>query len=172
MRYLYKAIDAILAFLLLGMVVMVFGNVVLRYVFNSGITLSEEMSRFFFVWLTFIGAVIAMHEGTHLGMDTIVGSLSRRGQIMCLALSQVLIVVCCVLLFMGTWQQHTINATTAAPVSGLPMIYVFGIAYVSAVGIGAHALARLWRVATGRIGDNELIAISASEEIKPGEVRS
>ena len=46
------------------MVVLVFGNVVMRYVFNSGITLSEELSRWLFVWLTFLGAVIAMHERT------------------------------------------------------------------------------------------------------------
>ena len=33
------------------MVVLVFGNVVLRYGFNSGIAFSEEMSRWAFVWL-------------------------------------------------------------------------------------------------------------------------
>ena len=32
------------------MVVLVFGNVVMRYGFNSGITLSEELSRWLFVW--------------------------------------------------------------------------------------------------------------------------
>ena len=39
------------------MVVLVFGNVVLRYGFNSGIAFSEEMSRWAFVWLIFVGAV-------------------------------------------------------------------------------------------------------------------
>jgi len=54
---LFRAIDALLATLLLAMVLMVFGNVVLRYAFNSGIVVSEELSRFCFVWLTFIGAI-------------------------------------------------------------------------------------------------------------------
>ena len=44
--------------LLAAMVVMVFGNVVLRYLFDTGIDVSEELSRYFFVWLTFIGAVV------------------------------------------------------------------------------------------------------------------
>ena len=39
------------------MVVLVFGNVVLRYAFNSGITVSEEVSRWLFVWVTFLGAI-------------------------------------------------------------------------------------------------------------------
>lgn len=34
---------------LAGMVVLVFGNVVLRYAFNSGITMAEEVSRLLFL---------------------------------------------------------------------------------------------------------------------------
>ena len=36
---------------LVAMVIMVFGNVVLRYGFNKGITVSEEVSRWLFVWM-------------------------------------------------------------------------------------------------------------------------
>jgi TRAP-type transport system small permease protein len=152
-------------------VVMVFGNVVLRYVFNSGIVVSEELSRFCFIWLTFIGAVVAMRDGTHLGMDAVVRALPRRGQVICFALSQGLILACCALLFWGAWLQHEVNATTTAPVTGLPMIWVFGMAYVVAVGVGLHALIKLWRVATGRIRDDELIDISESEEIPHPPIR-
>ena len=59
---------------------MVFGNVVLRYGFNSGLTASEELSRLFFVWLTFLGAVVALREHGHLGVDTLVRRLPRPGQ--------------------------------------------------------------------------------------------
>jgi len=160
-----KLVEAVLAALLLGMVLMVFGNVVLRYAFNSGITVSEELSRFFFVWLTFIGAIVAMHDGTHLGMDNVVSKLSRRGKLVCLALCQVLILMCCAMLFWGTWRQHEVNATTLAPVTGLSMIWVFGVGYLTSLAIGAHALHKLWRIASGRITEGELIEISESEEI-------
>ena len=56
---------------LAAMVVMVFGNVVMRYGFNSGITLSEELSRWLFVWMTFLGAVVAINERGHLGTDSL-----------------------------------------------------------------------------------------------------
>ncbi|POR48605.1 TRAP transporter small permease [Bosea psychrotolerans] len=161
----FKLIEALLAALLLAMVVMVFGNVVLRYVFNSGIVVSEELSRFCFVWLTFIGAVLAMRDGSHLGMDTVVRALSRRGRLICFALSQALILTCCIMLFEGTWVQHEVNSTTAAPVTGLPMIWVYGVSYVTALGIGFHAAVKLWRVATGVIRDDELIDVSESEEM-------
>ena len=57
------------------MVVLVFGNVVLRYAFNTGITVSEEVSRWLFVWLTFLGAIVAMQEHGHLGVDMLVARL-------------------------------------------------------------------------------------------------
>ncbi|MFT3717532.1 TRAP transporter small permease [Pseudorhodoferax sp.] len=167
MDRVFKAVEAVLAVLLLGMVLMVFGNVVLRYVFNSGIEVSEELSRFFFIWLTFIGAIVAMREGAHLGMDNFVSRLSRRGKLVCLALCQGMVLLCCAMMFRGTWVQHEINATTAAPVTGLSMIWVFGVSYLTSVAIAAMALHTLWRIATGRITDGELIAIKESEEALP-----
>ena len=44
-----RVIDVLIAVALAIMVVLVFGNVVLRYGFNSGITMSEELSRWLFV---------------------------------------------------------------------------------------------------------------------------
>jgi TRAP-type C4-dicarboxylate transport system permease small subunit len=164
---LFKAVEFVLAALLLGMVIMVFGNVVLRYAFNSGITVSEELSRFFFVWLTFIGAIVAMHDGSHLGMDAFVSKLPRSGKMVCLALCQGLILLCCTMLFWGTWRQHEVNATTMAPVTGLSMIWVFGVGYLTSAAIGIHALHKLWRIASGRIADDELIEITESEEVPP-----
>jgi TRAP-type transport system small permease protein len=168
---LFKAVEFVLAGLLLGMVVMVFGNVVLRYAFNSGITVSEELSRFFFVWLTFIGAIVAMHDGTHLGMDSFVRRLSRRGKRVCLVLCQVMVLLCSVMLVWGTWRQHEVNATTMAPVTGISMIWVFGIGYVTGAAIAVHALHTLWRLLTGRIADDELIAITETEEAIPNAGR-
>ena len=65
------------------MVVLVFGNVVLRYVFNSGITISEELSRWLMVWLTFLGAIVALREHSHLGVDTLVRALPPAGKRIC-----------------------------------------------------------------------------------------
>ena len=63
------------------MVVLVFGNVVLRYRFNSGITVSEELSRWLFVWVTFLGAIVALREHAHLGTDALVSRLPRAGKV-------------------------------------------------------------------------------------------
>ena len=163
----FKAIDALLALLLFAMVVMVFGNVVLRYGFNSGIGVSEELSRYCFVWLVFIGSVSAMRRNGHLGMDALTRTLGARGRRVALAISHGLIVLCCVLMAMGTWQQYTVNATTRAPITGLSLAWVFGVAWVSAFGIGAISLHTLFGLATGRMTDAELLALGPHGETAP-----
>jgi TRAP-type C4-dicarboxylate transport system permease small subunit len=163
----FRLVEIVLGALLLGMVLMVFGNVVLRYGFNSGIMVSEELSRIFFVWLTFIGAIVAVRDGSHLGVDSFVCKLSRRGKLVCLGLSQIIIIGCCAALFWGTWQQHEINATTNAPVTEISMIWVFGVGYITSAAIGAQAVRTFWRICTGQLRDDELVQISETEEATP-----
>ena len=160
----FKLIELVLVLCLGAMVFMVLGNVILRYGFNSGITVSEELSRFLFVWLVFLGAITGMRENAHLGVDMVVRKLPVLGRRICLALSEVLMLLCCVLFFWGTWQQHDINVGNLAPVTELPMEWVFGVAYVSAGSMALMILAKLWRLFTGRIADDELIQVAESEE--------
>ena len=69
------------------MILLVFGNVALRYGFNSGITISEEISRWLFVWLAFMGAVVALKNHNHLGTDVLVSRRPLVGKRVCLAVS-------------------------------------------------------------------------------------
>lgn len=148
--------EILLVGLLAGMVAMVFANVVLRYGFNSGLNISEEMSRYFFVWLTFIGAVLAFREHSHVGVETFVRLLGPRGRVVCLALTNAIILVCAVVLVWGTSMQHAINASMYAPVVGLSMIWVYGVTYFTGAAIGLIALARLARALTGRVSAEEM----------------
>ena len=67
----FKLLELLIVVSMVAMVFMVFGNVVLRYGFNSGIDVSDEMSRYCFVWLTYLGAMVAMREKGHLGVGTV-----------------------------------------------------------------------------------------------------
>ncbi len=131
------------------MVAMVFGNVLLRYAFDGGITVSEEVSRFIFVWLTFGGAVLVFAEGGHIAMDTVTALLPRAGRQACALLSNLVIVGCCGLMLVGGWTQTVINAANVAPVSGIPKGAIYVSAVVAAVLIGLLALRNVWRLLNG-----------------------
>src|ERR1700752_738098 len=102
------AVSALSALLLALMVVLVFGNVVLRYAFNSGITISEELSRWLLVWLTFLGAIVALRGHQHLGVDPLVRALPATGKRICFVFSYLLMLYADWLLLEGSWRQTLI----------------------------------------------------------------
>ena len=149
---------------LAGMLVLVFGNVVLRYGFNSGITVSEELSRLLFVWMTFMGAVVALHKHGHLGMDSLVALLPRMGRLVCFCASHLLMIYATVLLLGGSWDQTLINLSVTAPATGLSMGFFYGAGVVFGVLALVILVVNLVRAVTGRLGHGELIMVRESEE--------
>ena len=146
------------------MVVMVFGNVVLRYGFNSGITVSEELSRWLFVWMTFLGAVVAMRKHAHLGTDTVVARLPLAGKKVCFVLAHLLMLSMCWLMAQGGWQQTVINWGTTSAVMEVSMAWFYASGVVFAVLAGLIVLIELFKLFTGRIAERELVGVTESED--------
>ncbi|MGJ7544275.1 TRAP transporter small permease [Variovorax sp. LT1R16] len=159
-----KGIDGLIAFMLALMVVLVFGNVVLRYGFNSGITVSEELSRWLFIWMTFLGAVVALKEHGHLGVDMVVQKLSPRGKKICLALGHLVMLYIVWLLFLGSVAQARINWDVTAPTTGAPMAIVYAASIVFSVLAAIVLALDLYRMLTGQLSDAELVMVQESEE--------
>lgn len=140
---LFRLVEAGLSALLVAMLGMVLGNVVLRYAFGTGIVVSEELSRMGLVWITFIGAIVAWRRGAHLGVDNVVQMLPPLGRWLCALASETLAVLCCVLVVIGTWQQHDISVSTTSLVAGIPMIWMYGLGYCTGGGIALLSLQRI-----------------------------
>ena len=160
-----RLLEVLLVALMAAMVTMVFGNVVLRYGFNSGITVSEELSRWAFVWMTFLGAIIAIKENGHLGTDMLIGRLGPTGKKVCLALAESMMIGCAWLIFSGSLAQTRINADVEAPVSGWSMGLLSAAGVVFAVSAGLFHFLKLGRLLTGRLADDELVTVKESEDI-------
>lgn len=146
------------------MVVMVFGNVVLRYGFNSGITVSEELSRWCFVWLTFTGALTAMREHAHLGMDTVVARLPVWGKKICFVLSHLIMIGCVLFFLSGSWDQTIINMGVEAPATGLSSGFFYGTGVFFSVTALAILVYELYAFFTGKLRNEELVRVKESED--------
>lgn len=146
------------------MVVMVFGNVVLRYGFNSGITVSEELSRWLFVWMTFLGALVALRNHGHLGTDTVVSRLPVRGKQICLGLTHLLMLYMCWLMFRGGWQQTQINITSTSAVMEASMGWFYSSGLVFSVLAFLVILHEFYKLVTGQLAEDELVGVIESED--------
>ena len=159
-----QLISYLIAALLALMVVLVFGNVFMRYAFNSGFSISEELSRWLFVWLTFLGAVAALRSNAHLGTDMLVGKLGPLGKKICMGLSLLLMLYCLWLLFKGSYDQSVINWDTISAVMEVSMSWFYASGMVFAVLSAPILLGDLWRLLSGQIDDDHLVLMQESEE--------
>ena len=156
---LTRALEVVMVLCLVVMLVMVFGNVVLRLGFNTGIDLSEEMPRFAFVWMTFLGAIVGMRRRAHLGVDMLVQALPVLGRRICWGISQAVMLVCSLYIFYGTYLQHEIIKGNASPVAQISMLWVFGVSYITGAAIALICLSNLIRLLAGKVPDTELIDV-------------
>lgn len=138
-----KAIEVLVVVILSAMSILVFLNVVLRYGFNSSINVTEEVSRFMFVWLAFLGAVLAFSENQHVSVTMLTDKLSPIGRKVLSLFTDAAMLFCCYLIVSGSWIQFNLNLHNIAPISGLPQGITFLASTVAGVLIGILILARL-----------------------------
>jgi TRAP-type C4-dicarboxylate transport system permease small subunit len=160
-----QVLKAAIALCLAVMVVLVFSNVVLRYVFNSGIATSEELSRWLLVWLTFLGAIVALREHAHLGVDSLVRALPPRGRLFCFVASYLLMLYADWLLTLGSWKQAVITFGDTAPASGISVgLFFYSAGLVFGVSAAVILLYDLVRVLSGAATADDLITVKESDE--------
>lgn len=168
MRRIVEAYFALLrlaiAGLLAAMVILVFGNVVLRYGFNSGITSSEELSRLAFVWLIFLGAALALRDHAHIGIDTLIRMLPAALARPAVLLGYALMLLACVLLLQGVWGQLALTWATTTPVTGISIGWFLVPALVFAVTALGLLLAEGIGIATGRVDLSHVVLVQESED--------
>ena len=120
---------------LAGMVIAVFVNVVLRYVFATSIVSYEEISRLLFVWLVAVGSIVTAFEGKHLGFDMLTSRVKGPTKKVLFWVSQLLVAMCMVLLAVGSWEQVKAGLESYSTVLGYPLALGAAATLVLAVGL-------------------------------------
>lgn len=115
-----KGLEALVVANLAIMTAMVFLNVILRYGFNSGITMTEELSRVLFVWLTFIGAVLAFSHDEHVSVNFLVQKLPNRFLALWSLITDGILFLLASALVVGCYQLTVQNWSNLMPITGIP----------------------------------------------------
>lgn len=77
-RFIHLTLVAFAKLLLPAMVVLIFSNVFMRYVLNSGIPWSEEVSIVIVVWFTFISLALGVKHRLHISLCLLPERVSPR----------------------------------------------------------------------------------------------
>ncbi|QEL09974.1 TRAP transporter small permease [Kushneria phosphatilytica] len=128
-----KLIKLAIAIALVLMVGFVFTNVVLRYAFDSGLTWSSEVARYLFVWVVFLGSILAVADHSHLGVDILVSRVPLWLQKVLFVLSVILITGVMTLVVRGLLMLIELNVGITGPATELPINNYYYAGMVSAV---------------------------------------
>ena len=120
-----------------------FGNVVLRYAFNSPIQWAEEFSRYAFIWVVFLGAAACSKRKMHIAIDAAVTLLPARLQVVCSLVVEALVLILVGAIAYYGWILCSM-ATQATSTLKIPQYVVYLVVPFSAALIFWHTLRGFW----------------------------
>ncbi len=135
------------ALLLASMVSIVFANTMLRYLFNSGIIMGEELVRFLFVWTTFLAVITVYYEHRHIAVTNLTDHLKPRTLALFSFIVNFLALFALGILFQGSVMYYN-ETTNMGQATGLPykvMVIPVIIAAASCFLIVVGDMVKQWR---------------------------
>ncbi len=129
----------------LVMVLVTFGQVIFRYVFEFSLPWADELARYCLVWMVFVGMVVALVRGQHVTVDLLRARYQGRVRLIMLSV----IDLACAVLF-GTMlyggvllMQLAVGQTTSG--LGMPKYLVYAALPVGAVLMLVELALRIYK---------------------------
>ena len=107
------------------MVIVTLAQVVFRYVIAEPLPWSEELARYCFVWIVFLGGAVGLSRGIHLGVDLLVNLLPDRAQRGIDILTNVLIGAFAATVIYASQPVITMNMFQRSPALGVQMSWIY-----------------------------------------------
>ena len=150
-----RFISVALSLALMFMFVLIFTNVLLRFIFSSGVTVAEEYARFAFLWTTFLGAYLAVRENQHIGIAGIQGFVSIKYHWIIETVVNAIKLLILSVVIVGSWHVLIANLGGRAPASGAPVAIAFASVVVGMAALLGIFAYRIFAVIIGRFRGDE-----------------
>jgi TRAP-type C4-dicarboxylate transport system permease small subunit len=135
--------ETVVAVILALMVFIVFIEVVMRYVFNSSITSSEELSRILFIWMVFIGIILTLVKNRHVAFDAIQEAAAPSVKRVLKIITMLGICIVSFILMVYGYYYSEQNFAWPSPGLLIPFGYISLVLPISGAGMLVVALCKL-----------------------------
>ena len=147
---LYVGLKMFAFLLMLMMVAVIFSQVIARYALGNSLSWSEEIGHHLFVWMTFLGAALAVRNKAHVALDLFINLLPQKVQKLPLLLSFLVMMIFAAVLIHAGVQMITLGSRQISAALQLPMKYVYIILPVSGTLIIFYLLKNLYEALAAR----------------------
>ena len=134
------------------MVVVTLAQVVFRYVLAAPLPWSEELARYCFVWIVFLGGAIGLERGIHLGVDLFVNLLPSKLRTGLDVLSSVMIGCFAAAVIYASFPVIEMNMLQRSPAMGVQMSWIYIAVPISMALILLISIERIAAILRGRTG--------------------
>ncbi|MDK2878005.1 MAG: TRAP-type transport system small permease protein [Thermoanaerobacteraceae bacterium] len=149
--FFQKIIEFVTSVSLVLLSVICFMNVILRYIFKIGLSWSEEVALALFLWIIFLGAILASVEKLHIRVDLIIGLLSKKIRRILEILVLLIVIYALYILFKGSMifvgNAHKSYSQT---MPWLRYSYVYGAIIPSVIGMFIVYIGNLINILRGK----------------------
>ena len=156
-KVLDRSLQLLVMVVVAVLVLDVLWQVFTRFILNDPSTWTEELAVFMLIWVSLLGAAVALGRGAHLGIDYFVGKLPARTRIA----TEVFVFFCvsafslCVMMIGGAdLVVSTLQLEQISPALGVPMGYVYLAIPISGFFLTLYAVIglveRVRELGTGR----------------------
>jgi TRAP-type C4-dicarboxylate transport system permease small subunit len=126
------------------MMVLIFTQVVARYALNSSLTWSEEVGRYVFVWMSFLGIAAVYYKGSHISLNFLLDKLSGPyKKALKIFIDSLTIFLSCIII-MGGYRLVELGLRQRSAALRIPMNMVYIILPISGVLLLYFALRRFY----------------------------
>ncbi len=151
-----RMINWFLALLMAGMVVVITAQVWYRFVLNDPLAWSEEMGRYLFVWISFMGAAAGVRYQVHLGIDLLRKILPEKPYRAVVLTVNLIIQIFLALIIYWGFKILSIIQFQTSPSMHIPMIYPYMAVPVGAIFMFINSVRVALAAAAGRPLDREV----------------
>lgn len=142
-----KLLDIFIVAMTAGIVLCVALQVLFRYVFSYSAPWTEEIARFMFVYLTFIGSAVCMKERTHITIEVLTDFLPQKVRSIILIFVQLLTMWFLIVVLIGSWQMVLSSTEVrSASLIWFNYSYVYFALFFGAVLMLFYSILRLYEL--------------------------
>ncbi|WP_088105783.1 TRAP transporter small permease [Halalkalibacter urbisdiaboli] len=131
--------EVILVVLSIVMVSVIFLQVVMRYVFGSSLSWSEELARYSFIWIVYVGISYGVKKQRHIKVDLLLLAFKDKGRIILNIIANLLFLAFAIFVIRYGYDiaSKLLAFGQRSPANQIPMGYIY---MAAPVGMGLTAL--------------------------------
>lgn len=148
--YYNKLEEYLLVGSLIFTVSIVFVQVIMRYLFNSSLSWSEELTRYIFIWQIWLGASIGLRERKHINIEILNGLLKEKWQRVINIISLIIWLGFCIFMVVSG-SDLVLNLMQKGSVSSgmrIPLYFVYIVVPLSSGIMALRLLGQIYEIIT------------------------